>query len=265
VTGVQTCALPISVMVLASTTPDLPIITSFISNPTSITTGHSSLLQWNVIRATSVSIDQDLGAVSSSGTRLVSPATTTVYTLTATNSSGSVTASVTVTVTQPTALPVILRFSVYPTSIIPGDSATLQWQVGGATSVSIDQGIGAVPPSGTQWISPAATGTYTLTATNSSGSVTASVTVTVIPQTGQPFIVYFAASPTVIKLGETVTLQWQVTGVTSISITPGPGSVSASGTRLVTPEETTVYVLAARNSVGVVTHTAQVTVTFEGR
>jgi hypothetical protein len=69
----------------------------------------------------------------------------------------------------------------------------------------------------------------------------------------------------VIPLGETATLQWQVTGATSISITPGPGTVDASGTRVVTPDQTTVYVLAARNSAGVVTHTALVTVTFESK
>ncbi len=259
----SSAAASTTVMVLASTTPDLPVITSFMSNPTSIIAGQSAILQWNVTGATLVSIDQGQGYLAPSGTRLVSPATTTAYTLTATNSSGSVTALTIVAVTQPTALPMILRFSVYPTSIIPGDSTTLQWQVSGATtSVSIDQGIGAVPPSGTQWISPSATRKYTLTATNSSGSVTASVTVTVIPQTGQPFIVYFSASPAVIKLGDSATLQWQVTGATSISIT-GLGTVSASGTRVVAPEQTMVYVLAARNNVGVVTHTAEVTVTFE--
>jgi hypothetical protein len=249
--------------VVVSPANGLPVIISFISNPTGITTGHSSILQWDVSGATSISINQGIGAVPPSGTHLVSPAATTAYTLTATNSSGSITASATVTLTQPGALPVILRFSLYPTSVTPGGSSTLQWQVGGATtSVSIDQGIGEVPPSGELQVSPAATRTYTLTATNSSGPVIASVTVTVISQTGQPFIDYFAASPTVIKLGDMATLQWQVTGATSISIT-GLGTVSASGTRVIAPEETTVYVLAARNSAGVVTHTAQVTVTFE--
>jgi len=241
-----------------------PVIASFTSNPGNITAGHSSILQWDVTGATAVSIDQGIGEMSSSGTTLVSPGITTGYTLTATNSSGSVMASATVTVTEPNALPVILRFSIYPTSVTPGDYSTLQWQVGGATSVSIDQGIGAVPPSGTQRISPATTRTYTLTATNSSGSVTAPVTLTVIPETGQPFIAYFSASPMVIPLGDTATLQWEVTGATSISITPDLGTVSASGTKVVTPGETTAYVLAARNSAGVVTHTALVTVTFQG-
>jgi len=252
-----------STTVTVSPTTGLPVIINFISDPSGITAGHSSMLQWDVCGATSVFINPVVGAVPSYGTRIVSPATTTDYTLTAINGSGSVTASTTIAIGQPTSLPVILRFSVYPTSIIPGDSSTLQWQVGGATSVSIDQGIGAVPPSGTQWISPATSRKYTLTATNVSGSVTASVTVSVIPQTGQPFIVYFAASPAVIELGQTTIIRWQVTGATSISITPGIGTVSASGTRVLTPEYTTVYVLAARNSIGVVTHTAPVTVTFE--
>jgi len=254
-----------STTVTVSQSSGLPLIQSFTTDPNNVTAGHSSMLQWDVCGATSVSINQGIDTVPSSGTQLVSPAATTAYTLTAANSSGSVTASTTVTITEPTALPVIMRFSVYPTSITPGDYSTLQWQVGGATSVSIDQGIGAMPPSGTQRISPATTRTYTLTATNSSGSASASVTVTVIPQTGQPFIVYFAASPTVIELGETATLRWQVTGATSISITPDLYAVSASGTRVVTPGETTVYVLAARNNVGFTTHTAQVTVTFEPR
>jgi hypothetical protein len=241
-----------------------PAIASFTSNPGSITAGHSSILQWDVTGATAVSIDQGIGEMLSSGTKLVSPTITTTYTLTATNSSGSVMASATVAVTQPNALPVILRFSIYPTSIAPGGSSTLQWQVSGATSVSIDPGIGAMPPAGTQQVSPATTQTYTLTATNSSGSVTAPVTLSVIPETGQPFISYFSASPAVIPLGDSTTLQWEVTGATSISISPDVGIVSASGTKVVTPGATTAYVLAARNSAGVVTHTALVTVTFQG-
>jgi len=185
--------------------------------------------------------------------------------LTATNGSGSVTASATVTVVQHTAAPVISRFAIYPTSIQPGGISRLDWQVGGATSISIDQGVGAVAGAGELQVSPATTKTYTLTASNSAGSVTASVVLSVISETGRPFIDYFSANPAVIPLGEKTTLKWRVTGATSISITPGLGTVDASGTRLVTPDQTTAYILAARNSAGVVTHTAQVTVTFESK
>ena len=252
-----------SVMVIVRSATGLPVVLSFTSDPANITPGHSSLLRWNVSGANSVSINKSIGTVPLYGTKLVSPAATTTYTLTATNGSGSVTASATVTVVQHTALPVISRFAIYPTSIQPGGLSRLDWQVGGATSISIDQGIGAVAGAGELQVSPPTTKTYTLTATNSAGSVTASVVLSVISETGWPFIDNFSASPTVIPLGDTATLQWQVSGATSISITPSLGTVDASGTRVVTPEEATAYILTASNSAGVVTHTAQVTVTFE--
>src|SRR6266536_2399135 len=64
-----------------------------------------------------------------------------------------------------------------PTSIAPGQSSTLSWTTTGATSASIDQGIGAVPLSGTLTVSPTTTTKYTLTATGASGSVTSSATI----------------------------------------------------------------------------------------
>ena len=58
-----------------------------------------------------------------------------------------------------------------------GGSSTLSWSVTGATSVTIDNGIGSVALTGTTVVSPTTDTTYTLTATNSAGSVTESVTV----------------------------------------------------------------------------------------
>jgi len=77
---------------------DLPVIVSFSATPPDITLGDSVTLLWNVTGATSVSVDQGVGTVAVAGTKVVSPITTTVYTLTATNAAGSVTNSVTVTV-----------------------------------------------------------------------------------------------------------------------------------------------------------------------
>ena len=85
-----TCAITVTVGAL-------PVITSFTANPTNITAGQSSTLQWNVQNSTSVSISS-VGTVAASGTRNVSPTVTTVYTLTATNAAGSVTSTATVTV-----------------------------------------------------------------------------------------------------------------------------------------------------------------------
>jgi subtilase family serine protease len=70
-----------------------PVIVSFSANPGSISSGGSSTLSWNVTGATTVSIDQGVGGVALSGTRVVSPTSSTIYTLTATNTAGSVTAT----------------------------------------------------------------------------------------------------------------------------------------------------------------------------
>ncbi|MBL8031704.1 MAG: SBBP repeat-containing protein, partial [Candidatus Doudnabacteria bacterium] len=78
-----------------------------------------------------------------------------------------------------TSAPTISSFTASPTSITAGQSATLFWSVSGATSLSINQGVGTVAGTTSKSVSPTATTTYTLTATNSSGSVTASATVTV--------------------------------------------------------------------------------------
>jgi len=75
----------------------------------------------------------------------------------------------------------ILSFSVMPSAIVTGQSTTLSWTTSGATSVSIDNGVGSQSVSGSVTVSPAQTTLYTLTATGPSGSVTAQTTVTVSP------------------------------------------------------------------------------------
>jgi hypothetical protein len=73
--------------------PGKPIVEFFITETPEITLGKSGRLSWNVIGATSVSIDNNIGPVAASGSVLVTPTTTTVYTLTATNAEGSITAT----------------------------------------------------------------------------------------------------------------------------------------------------------------------------
>ncbi len=166
-----------------STTPDVetpPTITSFTANPTTVHAGESSTLSWSVTNATSVSIDQGIGAVSaSSGTHNVSPTATTLYTLTATNADGTRTA--TCTVTYATTLPTIDSFTANPTSILLGGTSTLSWSVQNATTVTIDNGIGTVAATGTHDVSPTEATTYTLTATNADGQQTATAEVTILP------------------------------------------------------------------------------------
>ena len=73
--------------------------------------------------------------------------------------------------------PIINFFTVTPATVIFGNSSVLNWSVTGATSVSIDNGIGNVTFSGSKTIVPIQNQTYTLTAFNSYGSTNASVKV----------------------------------------------------------------------------------------
>lgn len=171
----------VQVVVGGGVPPGLPVISFFTASPGSITLGASSTLSWDVSGATTVSINQGVGAVPPSTSILVSPAATTTYTLTATNASGTVTQPVQVVVSggAPPSVPVINSFTASPGSITLGASSTLSWSVSGATTVSINQGVGGVTPSGSILVSPGATTTYTLTATNAAGSVTQPVQVMV--------------------------------------------------------------------------------------
>src|SRR4030043_2128856 len=60
-----------------------------------------------------------------------------------------------------------------------------------------------------------------------------------------PIIVAFEANPAVITAGNSTTLIWNVSGVSSISIDQGIGVVPAAGSRVVSPTMTTVYSLEA--------------------
>jgi glycosyl hydrolase family 79 len=80
----------------------------------------------------------------------------------------------------PPSVPLISGFAASPADITSGQSTTLAWQVSGATSVQLSN-LTATPtaPSSSVVVGPAATTTYTLTATNSVGSTQQSATVTV--------------------------------------------------------------------------------------
>ncbi|MDR2593633.1 MAG: OmpA family protein [Fibromonadaceae bacterium] len=70
-------------------------------------------------------------------------------------------------------------------------------------------------------------------------------------------IILFTATPDVVQKGNSVTLTWQVTNATSVSI-DGVGEVQASGTRKMKPTENTVYKLTAVGEGGTQTATADV-------
>lgn len=76
--------------------------------------------------------------------------------------------------------PVINSFTASSYSVTPNTVVTLSWNVSGADTVTIDNGIGAVQAAGSTQVTITAVGayTYTLTATNGNGSSTGTVTIT---------------------------------------------------------------------------------------
>ena len=82
--------------------PAAPTVAQFTAEPTSLQRGQTSTLRWEVTGSvTSVSINQDIGTVQSTGSSRVNPSDSTTYTLTATGPGGSITGSATVNVSAP--------------------------------------------------------------------------------------------------------------------------------------------------------------------
>ncbi|MGA2158952.1 MAG: hypothetical protein ABSG90_07020 [Dehalococcoidia bacterium] len=246
-----------------------PTISSFSASPTTISAGGVATLNWSVAGATSVVIDQGIGNVAISGSRAVSPLTNIIYTLTASNGTASTTATTSVFVNgspggipSGPGLPSIINFSANPPIVTPGGSSTLNWQVSDAASVAITPGIGNVRLSGSTHVGPTSSKTYTLTATNAAGTVTA--TTTIMVQSGSaiqpPIVLSFTANPAGIINGTPSILTWNIFGATSVSIDQGIGNVGASGSTPVHPGSSTIYTLTASNSAGGVTATTDINV-----
>ena len=100
----------------------------------------------------------------------------------------------------PAAPPQITSFAAVPNSLRPGQQTTLTWTTNNALSVSIDNGIGAQPQSGSVTVSPTQTTTYTLTATNTVASSTSTVTVSVV---STPTLVVNALPAPIVQLANT--------------------------------------------------------------
>ncbi|MBI4786302.1 MAG: hypothetical protein HY782_04570 [Chloroflexi bacterium] len=122
--------------------PGAPVIASFTASPGTITAGGSTTLSWGAVtNADSASIDQGIGGIATPGNIVVSPATTTTYTLTATGCGGTVTQQVTVTVTgappagQPDLTVTALEFN--PATPTPGGSFQVRITISNLGSVAV--------------------------------------------------------------------------------------------------------------------------------
>ena len=196
------------------------------------------------------------------------PAATTTYSITGVRGTQTVTQNYTVFVNAP---PAVNSFTVDDTTALAGQPLQFRWNVAGqgtaANSVTISDGttttdltsITDVAGSGviTTLTAPASTATYTLTATNASGSTTSQIVVTV----GAPPAISFTANDTTVEPDTSVTLSYNVPTATAVSISPNFSSAptpAPSGSIIERIQAQSTYTLTATNAYG--TSTATVTI-----
>jgi len=185
---------------------------------------------------------------------------TAVYSGDAGNTASTSTAA-SVTVTAPPAPTVTI--SVAPTSIVLGKSATLTWSSTNASACTATNGwTGSEAVSGTQSVTPSASGSvsFVLTCTGSGGSANATATLTVT--TPAPTVT-ITVTPTSITVGQSANLTWSSSNATSCTASGAwTGSEAVSGTTTVTPTTaaTDSYTLACTGAGGTASGSASLTV-----
>lgn len=275
---------------------DAPAVSYFDAYPAVIEVGTSATLQWGCNDG-GVQILPQVGAVSDSGTLIVSPAETTTYQLT---TATGATASVTVTVV-PKGFHRYLRFTALATrnpaapgvsisevrffndgvpltgavatsaegsasSLVDG-SFTTNWQASApapftffqldyrtfvrATSCRIGTNTNSIDRDPVAWriqgsrdgitwetLNEQLNGAYLIPTTRS----TLAADIYTVP--GAPEI-QLQASASQIQAGESVTLTWSATNVTTVTLDNGIGEKPASGSLTLTPASTTTYTVSA--------------------
>ena len=249
----------------ATVTVRPPEIRAFAGVPGFIHPGEQIALTWTAAGATRLSIDQGVGDVTGSDHVTVAPGFTTTYTLTASAASGTSTAQASVIFTTVPA-PVIAGFSAMPAAVLTGGSSLLAWSVDGASTVSLDQGLGGVTGVSQLKVSPRASTAYQLTAAGPGGVTTASASVEVAV-VAPPVIAAFSAAPSTLAVGQATSLSCEVGGATSLRIDQGVGVVSCqtlAGLQF-KPAGSTVYTLTATGPGGTATAKVPVSVLPAGK
>jgi hypothetical protein len=226
------------------------------ATPLSLAAGQNSTLTWSSTNASSCTASGGwTGTRGVAGTEVVSPSATTSYTLTCTGTGGTSAQTVTVAVVPaPT-----LTLSANPTSLATGQSSTLSWSTTNASSCTASGGwSGSKSVSGNQAVTVSATTTYSLACTGTGGTVSRSVTVTVV---AAPTLV-MAINPTSVPRGSSANLTWSSTDATTCTASGGwSGNRSLSGNIQVSPSTTTTYTLECAGVGG--TRSSSVTLTVE--
>lgn len=219
-------------------------IDSFQGIPAEIEPGDNVTLSWVTTAAAKVTLlPGEFKDLETTGSVTVNPSQTTTYTLTAFGEGPSTSRQFTVNVKTIE----ILAFTASETQVDAGTQVTLSWQTENTTACTINPGNHQVPISGSLPVTPTRTTTYVLSAENKVGSIKQkNRTVTVNPVE----IIHFDGTPNPFEPSSAVTLSWETKSATSCSITPDIGDVPVSGSTVVFPPDSTIYMLTANGEGG---------------
>jgi hypothetical protein len=144
------------------------------ANPIAVGLDGSSMLTWNIVNSDPATCRLDPGdiPIEPAGEKLVTINRSSTYTISAKGGDKSEFKQITISVEHP-----IIRFFRASTPAKPGDPVTLTWDTQFAKSLSIDQGVGQVPPVGSKCVANVNQTTYTLTCLGLGEAVKADVTV----------------------------------------------------------------------------------------
>ena len=227
-----------------------PTISSFTADKVNLPFGGGNVtLSWVTERASSLSLNS--GDVTGLNSKIMAVSSSTVFTLTASNTGGSVTKTVEIVVAP--APPIISSFTASPSTLpFGGGLVRLTWVTQNTTALSLDGG----DVTGTTSLEVNVTNskTFTLTATGLGGITSKSVGIFVLDDV--PVISSFTATPETLESG-LVTLAWQTLGATSLSISPSIGIVTGNSLE-VNISKTTTFTLTATNNGGSTTKTVLV-------
>src|SRR5215813_1173704 len=142
-----------------------------------------------------------------------------------------------------------------------GEDVRLTWTSKDAKKITINGE--AVDKNGSKAYTPPDTTTYTAVATRGDKEARDAKTVTVTPRPSKPTI-SITADQSAITRGQSTTLRWNSTNSDRVTITD-LGTVPTSGSRVVSPSQSTTYAATASGPGGSDTASARVTVTEETR
>ncbi len=233
----------------------VPVVDLLIA-PSMIDKSESATISWTSSDASSCNASGAWsGAINTSGYEIISPSVTTTYTITCSGESGIASDTVTLDVNE---IPVqvvdpVVNLSVSSSVIQQGQSTILSWSSSGTNGCTTSGAWeGARDTSGSETVAPNSSSTFIISCAGDAGSVSDSVTVTVSEPTVaiQP-TVSFNASPSRVRRGETIILNWSAVDASSCTASGGWSGVKAnSGTESIVINGPATYSLTCSNEYG---------------